>query len=154
MLITDAAPQGIVVHNRYRRELEALPRTYQACLAWDVTPLTRVIDSLSAGPLAIVGSGGSFSGAVFCAALHEIYTAQLAKAVTPLQVATAPEPVAAGLLCLSASGRNKDIQSAFAKAAAQETRPLAALCLAKDSPLKALHLDFAYSDLVEAALDI
>jgi hypothetical protein len=82
--------QGRALTSRYRRELQALPRTYQTCLAWDIMALTRVIETLANGPLAIVGSGGSFSGAVFGATLHELHTRQFAKAVTPLQVVSAP----------------------------------------------------------------
>ena len=82
--------------SRYRRELDALPRTYRACLDWDIAPLARVVDELSAGSLVTVGSGGSFSAAVFCAALHELHTHQLAKAVTPLAVASVTERLTAG----------------------------------------------------------
>jgi hypothetical protein len=123
-------------------------------LDWDIAPLTRVVETLIAGPLAVVGSGGSFSGAVFGATLHELYSRQMAKAVTPLQVAASPERLSAGLLCLSASGRNKDIRAAFTAAAGRETSPLAALCLAMGSPLKALQSDFNYVDVIEADLDI
>jgi fructoselysine-6-P-deglycase FrlB-like protein len=140
--------------SHYRRELDALPRTYRACLDWNVDCLTRVLEEAGAGPLITVGSGGSFSAAVFCTALHELYTHQLAKAVTPLQVASATGRLDAGVLCLSASGRNRDICTAFSVAAALETRPLAAICLTEGSPLKALQVDFSYVDVVEAAVDI
>jgi len=142
------------VNSRYRRELAALNKTYDACQDWDIDPLTRVVETLNAHPLAVVGSGGSFSGAVFGATLHELHTRQIAKAVTPLQVAVAPERAATGLLCLSASGRNKDIRAAFATAAGLETYPLAALCLATGSPLKALQSAFNYVEVVEADLHI
>ena len=121
---------------------------------WDIAPLTRVVEVLIAGPLAAVGSGGSFSGAVFSAMLHELHSRQMAKAITPLHVSASPERLSAGLLCLSASGRNKDIRAAFSAAAVRETYPLTALCLASGSPLKALQADFNYVDVIEAALDI
>ena len=140
--------------SRYRRELEALPQTYQACLEWDIEPLARVVSTLAGGPLAVVGSGGSFSGAVFAATLHELHTRQIAKAVTPLQISSSPDRLSAGLLCLSASGRNKDIRAAFSTAATLEINPLIALCLAAGSPLKALQSDFRYADVVEADLAI
>jgi hypothetical protein len=91
---------------------------------------------------------------VFCAALHELHTHQLAKAVTPLAVASVTERIAAGVFCLSASGRNRDIRAAFSAAAALETRPLAAICLTAGSPLKALQADFSFVDVVEAIVDI
>jgi hypothetical protein len=146
--------EGKPLTRRYHRELEALPQTYQACLDWDIAPLTRVVETLIAGPLVVVGSGGSFSGAVFGATLHELHSRQMAKAVTPLQVVGSPERLSAGLLCLSASGRNKDIRAAFTASAHRETYPLTALCLATGSPLKALQSDFNYVDVIETALDI
>ncbi len=123
---------------RYRRELRALPETYAASLVADLSELARVIERLASRPLVVVGSGGSFSGAVFAATLHELHGRRIGKAVTPLQVATAADHPNAGLLCLSASGRNQDIRTAFTNAARLETAPLAALCLSKGSPLKAL----------------
>lgn len=123
-------------------------------MEWNIEPLARIIEALAGGPLAVVGSGGSFSGAIFCAMLHEFYSRQIAKAVTPLQVASSSERLEAGLLCLSASGRNKDIRAAFTAAARLETSPLAALCLATGSPLKALQAGFGYVDVLEADLDI
>jgi hypothetical protein len=59
-----------------------------------------------------------------------------------------------GLLCLTASGRNKDIRAAFEAAALAETKPTAALCLADGSPIKELNAQYTFTDLIEAPLDI
>lgn len=142
------------MQSRYSRELAALPKTYEVCLSWSVAPLARLIERFAGGPLTIVGSGGSFSGAVFAATLHEHYTRQLAKAVTPLHVTASDAQVAGGLLCLSASGRNRDIRAAFVTAAQAEIDPLGAFILSIGTPLKALQSRFAYIDVIEAALDI
>jgi fructoselysine-6-P-deglycase FrlB-like protein len=139
---------------RYERELAALPATYERACAWHVEPLARLIAALSTQSLRVVGSGGSYSLAAFCARLHTLHTRQSAFAVTPLEVAHVPYLHGAGLLCLTASGRNKDIRAAFELAALAETKPTAALCLAKDSPIKALSVRYGFTDVVEAALDI
>ena len=59
-----------------------------------------------------------------------------------------------GLLCLTASGRNKDIQAAFEAAALAETKPTAALVLAEGSPIKALKALYTFTEVIEAPLDI
>jgi hypothetical protein len=58
------------------------------------------------------------------------------------------------LLCLTASGRNKDIRAAFEAAALAETKPTAALCLTKGSPIKALNEQYSFTEVIEASLDI
>lgn len=95
----------------------------------------------------MVGSGGSYSTATFAAYLHEHASGQLARAVTPLEIASGPLP-AAGIACFSASGRNRDIVSAFRTAARHEVEPLGALVLSGESPLHELAAQFEYTDLV------
>jgi hypothetical protein len=58
------------------------------------------------------------------------------------------------LLCLTASGRNKDIRAAFEASAIAETKPTAALCLAEGSPIKALNDLYTFTELIEVPLDI
>jgi hypothetical protein len=58
------------------------------------------------------------------------------------------------LFCLTASGRNTDIRAAFEAAALAETKPTAALCLSKGSPIKELNAQYSFTEVVEAALDI
>lgn len=139
---------------RYERELAALPATYREARNWNIDALGQVIGTLSARALRVVGSGGSYSLAAFCARLHTYNTLRPASAVTPLDVVETPYVHEAGLLCLTASGRNKDIRTAFESAALAETKPTAALCLVKDSPIKALNALYTFTDVVEAPLDI
>ncbi len=139
---------------RYRRELDALPATYAAALATRIDPLAEAIANAITGPLRVVGSGGSFSGAAFCARIHEFYTGQIARPVTPLELLRTRELSGAGIIALSASGRNRDICAAFERAAVQEVRPLIGLSLAIDSPLSALGKRYAYSDVVSFPLPI
>lgn len=140
--------------SRYERELAALPHTYQAALEWDVEPLARLIGLLSTQGLRVVGSGGSFSLAAFCARLHAAVTQFPGYAVTPLEVVRGPFLHDSGLLCVTASGRNKDIRAAFEAAAVAEVKPTAAFCLAAETPIKALSDRYSFTDVVEAPLEI
>src|ERR1700730_10992000 len=117
--------------SRYQRELAALSATYREASAWDTDPLARVLSALATHGLRVVGSGGSYSLATFCARLHTFYSREAAFAVTPLDVVQTPYVHATGLFFLTASGSNKDIRAAFEAAALAETKPTAALCLAK-----------------------
>ncbi|MCY4554947.1 MAG: hypothetical protein OXF79_00870 [Chloroflexi bacterium] len=133
--------------SRYRRELEALDRVFQAALEIDVIPLCAVVERWAARPMLMVGSGGSFSAATFAADLHESFTGQLARPATPLEVISMTQRDA-GLACLSAGGRNQDIMLAFRTAAKRETQPLSALVLAEGSPLEDIAKRFRYADIV------
>jgi hypothetical protein len=52
---------GTNVSGRYSKELAALSVTYQTAKAWDVTPLARPLERALNRPMAVIGSGGSFS---------------------------------------------------------------------------------------------
>jgi fructoselysine-6-P-deglycase FrlB-like protein len=139
---------------RYQRELAALSATYREASSWDSKALVQLLATLATQGLRVVGSGGSYSLAAFCARLHMQTTRQPAFAVTPLDVVQTPYLHATGLLCLTASGRNKDIRAAFEAAALAETKPTAALCLAEGSPIKALNALYNFTEVIEAPLDI
>ena len=133
--------------SRYRTELEGLDGVYRAALEMDVTRLCSAVERWVARPMLMVGSGGSFSAATFAAGLHETATGELARAATPLEVISMAERDA-GLACLSASGRNQDIVTAFRAAATRETEPLCALVLAEGSPLEEVARGFRYVDVL------
>jgi hypothetical protein len=152
---------GAVAHSpieanvtRYQRELRALSATYSEANSWNIEPLTRLLGTLATQGLRVVGSGGSYSLAAFCARLHTHTTLQPAFAVTPLDVVQTPYVHGMGLLCLTASGRNKDIRAAFEAAALAETKPTAALCLTEGSPIKALNKQYSFTEIIEAPLEI
>lgn len=152
--IRPVSPSGGGILSRYQRELAALSATYREAGTWDTGPLARALGELATQGLRVVGSGGSYSLATFCARLHTHCTGQAAFAATPLDVVQTPYVHATGLLCLTASGSNKDIRAAFEAAALAETKPTAALCLTKESPIKALSGLYAYTDVIEAPLMI
>jgi fructoselysine-6-P-deglycase FrlB-like protein len=138
----------------YQRELAALPSTYREASSLDSKALAQLLATLATQGLRIVGSGGSYSLAAFCARLHMQTTRQPAFAVTPLDVVQTPYLHSTGLLCLTASGRNKDIQAAFEAAALAETKPTAALCLTEGSPIKALNALYKFTEVIEVPIDI
>ena len=133
---------------RYAKELSALSLTYQATKAWDVSPLVRPLEKALKRPMAVIGSGGSFSVAAYCAGLHRQATGGLARALTPLSFLDTPANADTALLCVSASGRNADILAAFARGMEDELRPAIAFTLDANAPLVALAADVGYADFV------
>jgi len=132
---------------RYSKELERLPQVYAAAFAADVTALTRAVESWLDKPMVMVGSGGSYSTASFAAWLHESMAKRLSRAASPIEVVDS-NLVGHGLVCFSASGRNRDIGAAFKAAATSEVSPLSALVMADDTPLHALQRKYDYSGVV------
>jgi fructoselysine-6-P-deglycase FrlB-like protein/hydroxymethylpyrimidine pyrophosphatase-like HAD family hydrolase len=91
-------------------ELKALPQTYSWAVGLPVDALAAWVRSASVYPLIAVGSGGSFTSALFACYLHTLYTGRVAKAITPLElVASTLYPSETDVLLLSAGGGNPDI---------------------------------------------
>lgn len=132
---------------KYCEELDQLSDAYDAARSMDVHALCAAVQDWLRTPMIMVGSGGSFSTASYAAYLHECASGQLARAATPLELVSSPIP-RAGVACFSASGRNRDIVSAFRAAARQEVDPLAALVLADASPLHNMGSRNQYANLV------
>jgi len=135
------------VQARYSKELERLPEVYAAAFAADITKLTRSVESWLEMPMVMVGSGGSYSTAAFAAWLHERMAKRLSRAASPIEVVDS-NLIGHGLVCFSASGRNRDIGAAFKTAATSEVSPLSALVMANDTPLHALQRKYDYSNVV------
>lgn len=131
---------------RYAGELKRLHQAYATACRVDIAPLAEIVEGMAGRPVLTVGSGGSYSMASFAAFLHELYTRAVARPVTPLELISTPVREV-GVLCFSASGRNRDICIGFKTAALREARPLAALVMAGKSPLHDLGRTFAYSDI-------
>ena len=132
---------------RYGRELKALGRVYSVARSENVDEIANMVESQFENSLIAIGSGGSFSAASFAAQLHERITGRLSKASTPLAYLKGPLPDAA-VLCLSASGRNRDIKAAFEAAALAERGPVSALVMAKQTPLHDLAAKYSSANVV------
>lgn len=132
---------------RYKAEIERLDAAYYTAMHTDISFLTDVIERWRDTPMAMIGSGGSFSTASFVANLHESTFGIPTKASTPLEL-TYGCIARGGVACFTASGRNRDIGVAFKSAAQRELKPLSAVVMTDDSPIHALGRKFAYSDIV------
>ena len=97
-----------------------------------------------------IGSGGSFSVATLAGFLHEFYTGFVGRAATPLEYLAMPR-VRASVICFSASGRNRDIATAFKAAAQNEAGPVGALVMESKTPIHALQTQFSYANVAEYA---
>lgn len=118
----------------YSNDLMALPDAYRWASSVPIDRLVQWIGSVSSLPLMVVGSGGSLTSAHFAAQLHQAFTGMVAKAVTPLEIASANVQNTA-VMFASAAGKNPDIVGAFRTVAGHESRRLATLCLRSGSPL-------------------
>lgn len=143
-----AAGRSKQVTSRYRRELDSLALTYEIARRHDVAELARVLERVASRPLVVVGSGGSFSVATYCAALHRRATGQIGRAMTPLLLAGGADSLDAALLCVSASGSNVDIKAALSAGVRSEMRPAIVFALEDGSPLAALATAAGYPDTV------
>ena len=94
-------------------ELDAMPGVYGWAERAEIGGLDEFTRKAAGRPLYVVGSGGSFSAAVFASLLHQS-AGSISKAVTPLEFAghTAIERESS-VLIISAGGNNPDALSAF-----------------------------------------
>ena len=120
----------------YADEIAALPDTYDFALSVELSALTRSIRSLRSRPIIIIGSGGSASAAQLSARLHEQHARLSARVMTPFEFLRYPVPQSAGVLLLSASGRNRDIIAAASHAIMSEYTPVVGLCTRNETPLR------------------
>ncbi len=133
---------------RYKQELQNLGQTFEIASRADVSSLSRILEQCVERPMLAIGSGGSFSTASFAALLHEHFTGCVARAATPLEYLTAPG-TKASVVCFTASGRNRDIASAFKLAAIHEGGLVGALVMATDTPIHALQTRFKYTQVAD-----
>ncbi len=117
-----------------------------------VDSLAQAIANTATTPLLTVGSGGSLTAAQYAARLHEFYTGQIARAVTPLEAVSATITLRdVSLFFLSAGGKNPDIIGALKQTIVREPQRLIVCCSRRRSPLAALTNNFRYANLVEYA---
>lgn len=95
-------------------------------------------------PLITIGSGGSYTSAVFAAFLHEWFTGLLAKAITPLEASELRLSWSRySALFLTARGSNPDILGAFQHLGRGEPHCMGVMCARTGSPLSQLTQDFS-----------
>ncbi len=137
----------------YLQELEALAGTYEWARRQDARDLVQSLQPLLSYPLLAVGSGGSLSAAHLAAELHEPRTRNVAAVCTPLEYLNGSEARAsAGVLLLSAGGRNPDVLSAFWEASQAEVPWTTVICGTKTTPLAKLAHSNEFASLYEYSI--
>jgi fructoselysine-6-P-deglycase FrlB-like protein/hydroxymethylpyrimidine pyrophosphatase-like HAD family hydrolase len=106
------------VNRSYRDELAGLPTAYSAALAVPNKEIERLRDALTGAPAVFVGAGGALSCAKFGAEMHERLSGSMARAATPLEVASQPPPDCVTVVLISARARHPDTAAAAAAALA------------------------------------
>jgi hydroxymethylpyrimidine pyrophosphatase-like HAD family hydrolase/fructoselysine-6-P-deglycase FrlB-like protein len=122
----------------YALELNKLPRTYAAIIQAAERESHSFVQDIVGKPLVAVGSGGSFSAAVFAATLHERLARQPAKAMTPFELRDLPGnnyDSFQSYLLISSGGRNSDTLAGFRELLRREPNRLIVLTAQRNSPL-------------------
>ena len=123
----------------YHRELQLLPQTYDWARRLERDEFVPLVERFRDVPLLVVGSGGSLGVAHLTALAHERCFGSVARACTPLELAASlPSLSNAGVLILSAGGRNSDVLAALRLCIECDIQRIGLLCGAKDSPLARL----------------
>ncbi len=131
-----ASSPTTIMGRPYHSEIHALPATYAWAKEAETGGLASAIERVAAGPLLVVGSGGSLSAAKLAATYHETSTGRVARAVTPLEFRDLNHVDAeTSVMLLTAGGSNKDILAALARAEAHEPREVVAMVMKSGSRL-------------------
>ena len=138
------------MHNKTVNDFAVLDDAYRTAINLDVSPLCVAVERWIQSHMLMVGSGGSYSVAMFAADLHERYSGNFARAATPLELISKPIREG-GVACFSARGQNHDIVSAFRVAALNEVDPLTALVLADQSRIEKVGATFRYADVISVS---
>ena len=128
-----------IVGRPYHRELQLLPQTYGWARRLELNEFVPLVERFRDVPLLVVGSGGSLGVAHLTALAHERCFGVVARACTPLELpASLPSLSHAGVLILSAGGKNSDALAALRLCIECDIRRIGLLCGAKGSPLARL----------------
>lgn len=141
--LTDSLESAVGSSRRGRRrsydfELEQLELSYENVLSFDATHLRRSLLQIAGGPALFVGSGGTLPVARMAARLHESVAGQLAKVVTPLDLARLPSSMRAPVVIFSAGARHPDVREAFRRCANGRFSPTVLVTLRSEEELLSL----------------
>ena len=137
----------------YRKELEAIPHTYEWVNDLEVDSIANTLKYTSHLPLISIGSGGSYTAAELHVTLHRLFFNTIGMACTPMELPRLfPSDSTASLWFMSASGSNIDIHRAFKHAALLEPRAISVLVGCKESKLSELVHNFEYANIFEYIL--
>jgi hydroxymethylpyrimidine pyrophosphatase-like HAD family hydrolase len=137
------------VGRQYDLELEKIDLTYEHLTTVAIDEVSAFVSIAREHPLLSIGSGGSFTSAVFASLLHQ-HAGNMAMPITPLEIVSLDYPLnKMSLIFLSAGGSNSDLLISFHLAVREEPRNLMVLCATRESSLKKIAKDYHYVDLFE-----
>ncbi|MDZ4132446.1 MAG: sucrose-6-phosphate hydrolase, partial [Dethiobacteria bacterium] len=133
----------------YIKELQLLDKTFATVVDLDINALCSAINLASALPLYVIGSGGSLSIAHLVAYIHQRFTSQLAKAVTPLEAIDLNFSKKCCIWLISAGGKNVDINDVLKDIVLKEPEHLLVTCATTKSPLAEYARNYNYTDVFD-----
>ena len=134
------------------KELQSLGETYNWALSRNIEQVEQFVRASRHLPLLAVGSGGSFTSALYASLLHE-QLGLLSKASTPLEFITSRSSFRdAAVTMFTAGGRNFDIINCLKKAISDEPKSILVLCGSKGSKIAKIAEDYDWVSVTE--LDI
>lgn len=126
----------------YQAELELLSATTAEVLEFDIKPLVRAVEDVSAHGVIVVASGGSQIAAHYLAHLHQSTFGHPCRVVTPLVFGHDSSLARGHVWLLSAGGSNGDILGALEHAIEASAKSITALVATLGSPLESLLRDY------------
>lgn len=119
----------------FAQELEKLGRVYDWAMDSDVSTMSEFLSRSANTSMYVIGSGGSFSAAVFASILHH-ETGRIALHMTPLEFLQSQNiNKNFSILIVTAGGNNKDILSVFDKATRIMPKNIGILCASTNNKL-------------------
>lgn len=126
----------IIVGKSYFKELGQLKDTLIRAIEADVSDFSTYVKDIGGSVLWSIGSGGSFSTALFSSLLYQ-KLGGLSLSSTPLDfIMNSSYLDAQNILLLTAGGRNKDIISAYQNALVRNPNKIGIICGNKKSRIK------------------
>lgn len=106
--MSDPTPSSVAT--LFESELNRFSVTYREALSYNIDRLCVALANLGDRELIAIGSGGSYTAALFLAELHERVTGRLAHAITPLEfISKSGIADRKAVFLISAEGTNPDI---------------------------------------------
>ncbi len=136
----------------FAAELQKLGTTYHWAQVASIENLTAAITALKDRPLLAVGSGGSLTAVHFMTRLHEKFTGQISKYLTPMELVSSGVHRDANVVLITARGNNQDILDICRRLIDQEPHSLLILCAAQGSPISRIATPFKWTQLIDYAL--
>lgn len=134
----------ILIGKDFKKELEVIKETHDWALRTSIVDMVNAIKEIENKSLISIGSGGSLSGAQFAATLHQEYTGNISKHITPLELASIKYPKNAVFMFITSGGRNKDVIHSLEILIEKEPKSIIILTASENTPLTKLANKYKY----------